>query len=194
MENEKVYILLTDTGTIFTRMIKFYTKRPYNHASISFDSNLDEVYSFGRKNVKNPFIGGFVKENIQEELFKDATCAVFCCTVTKHQKQKMNEFIQKVEENAHLYRYNLMGLFAIILNKQLIRENAFFCSQFVATVLTESETIKFSKPPSLMTPHDLQKSPDFQLVYNGKLEDYIHAKTRRGSSDITCSGSKAIPV
>ena len=46
---KKVYILLTDTGTLFTKSIKTYTKAPYNHASISFDVGLEELYSFGRK-------------------------------------------------------------------------------------------------------------------------------------------------
>ncbi|USK36883.1 hypothetical protein LIS77_13090 [Cytobacillus firmus] len=68
MSNQKIYILLTDTGTLFTRLIKLYTKKPYNHASISIDPELKEVYSFGRKTAKNPFIGGFVKE-ISEENF-----------------------------------------------------------------------------------------------------------------------------
>ncbi|MCM3651426.1 MULTISPECIES: hypothetical protein [Metabacillus] len=52
----EIYIILTDTGTIFTNMIKMYTKQSLNHASISFTKNLSTTYSFGRKNVNNPFI------------------------------------------------------------------------------------------------------------------------------------------
>ena len=66
MTEKKVYILLTDTGTLFTKLIKLYTKKPYNHASISFDLELLEVYSFGRKTARNPFIGGFVKEDVNK--------------------------------------------------------------------------------------------------------------------------------
>ena len=40
MKEKKIYILLTDTGTLFTRLIKIFTKKPYNHASISFDAEL----------------------------------------------------------------------------------------------------------------------------------------------------------
>ncbi|MDU5946686.1 MAG: hypothetical protein E6Z15_06375, partial [Paenibacillus macerans] len=47
MDGERsVYILLTNTGTLFTRVIKGYTGAPYNHASISFDRELSELYSF----------------------------------------------------------------------------------------------------------------------------------------------------
>ncbi|ASK61515.1 hypothetical protein CFK37_04670 [Virgibacillus phasianinus] len=173
----KVYLLLTDTGTLFTKVIKYYTKKPYNHASISFDPNLVNVYSFGRKNAKNPFVGGFVKENIQTGLFKQARCAIYGCNVTAAQVRKINCYIKKIEAQKHLYRYNLLGLFAVILNKPLERENTYFCSQFVATALAESEIIDFTKPLSLITPHDLQKTANFQLVYSGSLKDFVETKT-----------------
>lgn len=65
MTEKQVYILLTNTGSLLTKLIKIYTKKPYNHASIAFDRNLSEVYSFGRKAARNPFIGGFVKDRIE---------------------------------------------------------------------------------------------------------------------------------
>lgn len=39
-------------------------QEPLNHVSIALDRELTEVYSFGRKQPDNPFIGGFVKEDI----------------------------------------------------------------------------------------------------------------------------------
>ncbi|MCJ7841450.1 hypothetical protein MUB24_11195 [Lederbergia sp. NSJ-179] len=176
---KRVYILLSDTGTIFTRLIKLYTKKPYNHASIAFDQNLLEVYSFGRINPYNPFKGGFVKEDLQGDLFKQARCSIYCCTVTDAQIEKMNHYIHRIEAQAEIYRYNLIGLFAVALNKPFNRRNAFFCSQFVATVLLESNVIKFDKPLSLITPHDLQASPRFELIFQGKLSDFyteVHPK------------------
>ncbi|SDZ10567.1 hypothetical protein SAMN05421736_10697 [Evansella caseinilytica] len=172
MAKHKIFILLTDTGTLFTRMIKLYTKKPYNHASISLDPYLLEVYSFGRKTARNPFIGGFVKENIRTGFFRQARCAVYSCTVTTPQLQKIKAFIKKIEAQKHLYRYNLLGLFAVTLNKQIDRSNAFFCSQFIATVLQECELVDFSKPLSHVTPHDLITNGCFQLVYRGYLKDF----------------------
>lgn len=157
----RVYLILTDTGTLFTRMIKLYTKKPYNHASLSFDPQFFELYSFGRKLPRNPFVGGFVKESIQTGLIKQAKCAIYYCTVSESQFQKMNHFIQQIEEQKDLYRYNLLGLFAIAFNKKIKRKNAFFCSQFVSTVLKEGHVIEFSKHPSQVTPHDLQQVPLF---------------------------------
>ena len=45
MSTKNIYIILTDTGTLLSRMIKLYTKDELNHVSISFDDQLSEVYS-----------------------------------------------------------------------------------------------------------------------------------------------------
>ncbi|WP_026582437.1 hypothetical protein [Bacillus sp. J33] len=172
MSNPKIYILLTDTGTIFTRLIKLYTKKPYNHASISFDPQLREVYSFGRKTAANPFIGGFVKENIRTNFFKNARCACLSYPVTNEQLQYLKDFIEKMESEKDLYSYNLLGLFAIIFNKPFTRDNAYFCSQFVAAVLQESGIVHFTKPLSLVTPHEFMEMKNFQVIYQGNLENY----------------------
>lgn len=122
MTEKRVYILLTDTGTVFTKLIKLYTKKPYNHASISFDSELSEVYSFGRKTARNPFIGGFVKEDIRKGLFKQADCAIYSFTVSEVQMQKINRYIKEIEAQKENYRYNFLGLFGFLLNKPIKRK------------------------------------------------------------------------
>lgn len=172
MSKKRVFILLTDTGTLFTRTIKLYTRKPYNHASIAFDENLTRLYSFGRKDPRNPFIGGFVKENVNEGLFKNATCAVYSLLIKETGYEKMLHYIQKIEAQKENYRYNVIGLFAVMMNIPLKRENAFFCSQFVASVLKQGDSIDFNTPLSLVTPHDLQVAENLTLVFQGKLKDY----------------------
>lgn len=177
MTEKKGYILLTDTGTLFTKLIKLYTKKPYNHASIAFDSDLSEVYSFGRKTAGNPFVGGFVKEDMKSDLFNQADCAIYSFTVTDVQWQKMNRYIQDIETQKEHYRYNWLGLFGFIIKRPIKRKKAFFCSQFVASVLKECNIIDFGKPLSLIAPYDLQRISNFQLIYHGGLKDYYHEHT-----------------
>lgn len=169
---KQIYLLLTDTGTIFTRMIKLYTKKSYNHASLSFDLFLNDVYSFGRKNIKNPFIGGFVKEDMENDLFRYANCAIYCCTISEEQWNRVKAYILQIEQQKYRYKYNFIGLFGVMLNRHIQRENAFFCSQFVATALKESIIADFHKPLSLVTPHDLSRIASFDLIFKGKLADY----------------------
>ncbi|GGA37881.1 hypothetical protein [Psychrobacillus lasiicapitis] len=173
MFSEKtIYILLTDTGTILTRMIKSYTKKPYNHASIAFDAELFEIYSFGRKTAKNPFMGGFVREDIHSILFKQANCAIYSLTIPNNEFQKMHQYIQEIAAQKEHYRYNFIGLFGVPFKTPIKRKNAFFCSQFVASVLTESKIIGFEKDLSLVEPSDLPHSANFQLIFEGRLRDY----------------------
>ncbi|WP_019639725.1 hypothetical protein [Paenibacillus fonticola] len=79
----QIYILLSSRRTIVTKMIGLYTRAPYNHASIAFDSELREVYSFGRKHPLIPVFGGIVKENIHSVVFEKATCAMKGINKTK---------------------------------------------------------------------------------------------------------------
>ena len=60
----------------------------------------------------------------------------------------------------------------IALGKRIIRENAFTCSQFVASVLTTSGIYAFEKYTELVTPEDIAKIPQLQFIYEGKLSDY----------------------
>lgn len=177
--NEKyLFLLLSDTGTVLTRLIKFYTRKPYNHASIAFDSDLNEVYSFGRKKVSNPFHGGFVQEDMNSILFQQAECAIYCLSVTDEQYNEVKRCIQNFEVQKENYHYNLLGLFGVMLNKPVERKNAYFCSQFVATILKEGKIVDNEMDPSLTKPSDLPYLADFQLIFEGKLIDYLSSCER----------------
>ena len=41
---QKVYIVLTHTGTLLSNLIKLYTKNDYSHVSLAFDQELNEMY------------------------------------------------------------------------------------------------------------------------------------------------------
>lgn len=176
MKNEKeIYILLTDTGTVFTRMIRLFTRRQLNHASIAFDAELKEIYSFGRRNPNNPFTGGFVKENLRGQLFQSASCALYKCTVSKKVYERLRRHVQNFENNPGQYKYNLLGLFGILFKMKIERKNAYFCSQFVATVCANNGLHLVSKPPAITTPADFEDSDLLQLIYAGRLFDHLIA-------------------
>ncbi|RCX18646.1 hypothetical protein DFP94_106180 [Fontibacillus phaseoli] len=168
----KIYLLLTDTGTMLNRVIKSYTGQPYNHASIAFDAELNEVYSFGRKTANNPFIGGFVGEDIHSALFRQAECAVYSLNVTPDEYQKMYRYIQEFAMRKERYRYNFIGLFGVMVQKPIQRKHAFFCSEFVASVLRKGKVLYYDKDPSLLEPSELPHSANFQLVFEGRVQDY----------------------
>lgn len=166
---EKVYLLFTDMGTLFTRIIKLYMKRVYNHASIAFDSDFMEVYSFGRKYPNHPFIGGFVKEDLRNERFLRSRGAIYSFWATQEEIVRMKTIINAIEANHEKYKYNLTGLITYVFNKPLHRKYAYFCSQFVAHVLKKGANVDLPKPISLISPYDLQCLSHLQLEYEGPL-------------------------
>lgn len=168
-----IYIVLTDTGTLLSKAIGMYTREDLNHVSIAFDEQLTEMYSFGRKQRHNPFVGGFVKENAAEGIFKQANCAIYSFEVNHVEYEIMRNKIRQIEHSNERYKYNFIGLFAVALNKRLERKRAFFCSQFVAMVVNESGIRMFEVPPSLVQPHHFSKLTYLQLAYSGSLQLYL---------------------
>ena len=54
MNNRPIYILLTNTRSLFSTAIGLYTKQAFNHVSIAIHDDFEQIYSFGRKNPSNP--------------------------------------------------------------------------------------------------------------------------------------------
>lgn len=168
-----IYIVLTNTGTLLSKAIGMYTRRDLNHASIAFDEQLYEMYSFGRKQQNNPFIGGFVREEPTAGIFQNADCAIYKCDVTTEDYMKMRNKIRQFERNPELYKYNFIGLFGVMLKRKIHRKRAFFCSQFVATVMNECKTKNSAITPDFMMPHHFEKMANLETIYEGNLQDYL---------------------
>lgn len=165
--------MLTDTNTLLSKTIKLYTKATYNHASIALEPTLLKPYSFGRKHAHNPFSGGFVEEDLTRHYFSSAQCAIYCCEVTESQYETIVERLSFYNETKDLYHFNLLGLVTLALNIDFERSDAFFCSQFVATLLNESDVCTLEKEPHFITPEELSQIPIFEPVYSGALQDYL---------------------
>ena len=170
---KKMYIVLTDTGTLLSKAIGMYTREDLNHVSIAFDEQLTEMYSFGRKHRHNPFTGGFVKEDATEGMFEYANCAIYSCDVTDEAYDKMRSRIREFEQTKELYKYNFIGLFAVAVNRDFERKHAYFCSQFVATIINECGIQMFTVPPNLVQPHHFAKVTYLQPVFHGNLQGYL---------------------
>ena len=93
---KNIYIVLSQTGTMFSRALKFVTRAKYNHVSISLNESLDTMYSFGRLNAYNPFIGGFVEEGKNKGVFKrfqNTQAMVIELSISEHKYNAIKYFI-----------------------------------------------------------------------------------------------------
>ncbi|MCQ4087887.1 hypothetical protein [Saccharibacillus sp. JS10] len=174
-ESRSIYILLTNTGTLFTKMIQVYTRAPYNHASISFDRELTELYSFGRKNPYNPVDGGFVREDIRTGTFSrypNTACVIYKIEVSEREEAKMRRVLNVFIRSREKYLYNLLGIVGVALKEPVEFSNSYFCSQFVAEILHRSGIKIWNKLPALVTPDDFRQSERMELIYEGLLKSY----------------------
>jgi len=173
MKQPKIYLVLSFTGTILSRLVRIYTKDTYCHISIALDENLEEMYSFGRKNPYNPFIGGYVKENINKgtfKRFKNTIAQIYALEVNENQYQIIKEIIQKMNENPHQYKFNVLGLFATVFHYKIERKDYFYCAEFVKYLITSAQ-INNNLPP-LTKPMDFIKIANLELKYQGLLKNY----------------------
>lgn len=170
---KKIYIVITHTGTILSKIIRKYSKAEYTHISISLDKELKEMYSFGRLNPYNAFWGGFVHEYIDKGTFKrfyNTQAKICSLEITDEQYKTVKEVIKQFEKNKKNYKFNVIGLFAAGFNKKIERENSFYCAEFVKYVLKQAKiNIKL---PDIIKPEDFKNIKELHQIYNGLLKEY----------------------
>ena len=96
---KKIYIVLTHTGTVLSKIVRFYTGKEFSHVSISLDEDLNQMYSFGRLNPYIPFIGGFVKESPHYGTFKrfyKTKTKIYSLEVDDYQYKKIRKMIKDI--------------------------------------------------------------------------------------------------
>lgn len=170
-----VYIVVSKTSTIPSKVIKMWTKDPYCHTSLALDINLDRMYSFARKKLNNPFNCGFITEDITTGVFGrdvDTTCRIGRLWVTPTEYRRIKDILKSFKKNKAAYRYNYIGIVGVMFNKAIERKYNYFCSQFVFYVLQKAGVEVFNKKPGLVKPEDFRVWSELEIIYEGKLNEY----------------------
>ena len=170
---KRIYLILTYSGTILSRIIKIYTRDEFAHVSISLDEELNQMYSFGRLNPYNPFIGGFVHEGINIGTFKrfrKTQTAVYSIMISDEQYKKIKETIKLIRECPIAYKFNIIGLFGAGFNIRIHMRHCFYCAEFVKYLL-EKARVK-NNLPEIIKPEDFKRLDNIRLEYKGSLCEY----------------------
>lgn len=170
---KKVYIILTHTGTILSRIIRIFTRDEFSHVSLALDLELKKMYSFGRLNPYNPFMGGFVHEYISRGTFgrfKNTRTKIYALEITDEQYEKIRTRIKEVKKYRRNYKFNVIGLFAVGLHVRIHGENTFYCAEFIKHLLEEADVD--TELPVIIKPEDFKKINNLELVYKGYLREY----------------------
>jgi len=175
-EDYGVYVILSQTGTAFSRALKVITGDEYNHASISLRADLARMYSFGRRHPYNPFDGGFVLETIHSGTFKrfsDTECIVLYKAISEEQHRALKEELRAMYRDKMRYGYNYMGvMMAGVKQIYKSRHERYYCSEFVREMLIRHGIEDAARFPDIVKPLDLLNLQNSRIVYRGKLRDY----------------------
>lgn len=170
---KKIYIILTYTGTILSKIIKYYTGDEFSHVSIALDSKLKRMYSFGRLNPYNPFYGGFVHEGVNIGTFRRFSrtrARIYSLEITDEQYKKIKDTIMCIKKIRKDYKFNSLGLFAVGFHIKIRGDKSFYCAEFVKYLLDQAK-VKISLP-ELVRPESFKKIENLKLEYDGLLKLY----------------------
>lgn len=76
---KSIYIMLTRSETILSRLVYLVTRDAYTHASISFDENLTTFYSSSRKDGHTIFPAGPCREALNVDITETTIISPALC-------------------------------------------------------------------------------------------------------------------
>lgn len=165
-----VYIMISRTQTKFARCIRKIGRQQYNHASVSLDDNLNEVYAFSRPQHNAVLLGRLVRESLERYTLgrsAEVPVVVFRVPVTEQEYIQISGIIENMLDNTD-YMYNLFSVLTYPVTKGFATYKAFTCIEFVAYVMNEIGYLQ-EKPYWRYKPDDLLTELDEKIVYKGDI-------------------------
>ncbi len=173
--SKNIYIVVSQTGTVLSRVLRFFTRAEYCHASISLDERLGEMYSFGRKNPYNPFYGGYVKESPDFgtfRRFKNTRAAILRFPVEEEKYEEIKRRLEEMYSNKSVYGYNYIGLCVAPFKKNHKTPCRFYCSEFVHYIFSEYSIYDVELLPEIVAPIDFYNTFAEREVFRGKISEF----------------------
>lgn len=178
-KNQKyIYITFSATPYKMAKMIRAVTNNPYSHVSLSFNKDLDQMYSFARYYKQTPFYGGFIIEHPTRFTFNNKHSNVKTCAipVSDEKYNILKNHIEIMIENSNEYLYNMISAVFSVIHKKIEIDKSYTCIEFVTSVLSlidnEIDRNKFYEIK------DLEKYLEKYVIYEG-----IYPATGRDESD-----------
>jgi hypothetical protein len=158
IKDKNIYIVISNTGSPASEIISMFTKKQYNHASLSFDKELKTIVSYnGGERIYPPGLNMEMIKYFNKK--QDSSIIVYSLPITAEKKKKIIDKINEINRQGNAY--NLLGL----VFKFSLKPNIMFCSQFVYRMLKDVGLNYFDKKDGQIKPTDL-----IELDYDRKLK------------------------
>jgi hypothetical protein len=158
LDDLNMYIIVSNTGSPAGEIISLFTKKQYNHASLSFDRQLKTIISYnGGERLYPPGLNMEMLTYFNKK--QDSSIMVYSIPATAEKKREIIDKIKEIDKQGNAY--NLIGL----VLKLSFKPNIMFCSQFVYSMLKDLGLNYFGKKDEQIKPADL-----IELDYYRKLK------------------------
>jgi len=181
-----VYVIISRTPTSMGKIIRKFLKGKYNHASISLDENLSQMYSFCRLAVTNPLVGGIIRESVFTltiGLKDDVPINVYRIPVTLEQYELISKFIYDIYNDEEVYYYNFIQALGLISKKKHAIYKTYICSEFVMETLRQGGLELTTLESYKITPTDISEIMGEFIYYSGNLKDYPFIRNVKTKDD-----------
>ncbi|MBQ2651788.1 MAG: hypothetical protein IJF79_09165 [Clostridia bacterium] len=192
-----IFILLTRSQTIASRVIHMVTDAQYTHSSLSFEEDMQEMYSFGRKYTHLVLPAGFRIESLHRGFYKaynQIPCALYEFQISDESYDHARAIVDEMVGMMPRYSYSLLGLLYCRLGLAVDRGNKYFCSEFIAEVLDKSGAMEMPCVPSLMRPIDFASLPGGVKRYEGTVGDLLEQILAEAAAEPEAEGILPISV
>ena len=169
---KQICILLTKYSDWISSLVYYIGGQGYTHSSIALGDQPTQFYSFNYR--------GFAVETTEKHRRRGVRCSrLYRLNVsdTVYERITWDEALEglaaRLLENREKYRYTRLGVFCCVLRIPLYWKNHYFCSQFVAELLSESNALPLSRKPCFYLPNHFIRLLETQPCLAGMEQDFI---------------------
>ncbi len=177
-----IYVVFSHPSSIVSDTIGFFTKGEFTHCSITLDRDLGHMFSFGRKYAFFPFIGCYLREELDKKFYSLSDSLygrIVEIPVNDEQYENVKHRLYDFWENQKDHKYNMVGFFFYLLQKEYAPSGKYTCSQFVAETLDIYGICPINSGYTLINPNDLSKLVKGNVVFEGDIKKYALARKHK---------------
>lgn len=173
---KSLYLVLSRSNSLPGLLIRAITRDDINHCALSPDDSLTQMQSFGRTRVWNPLSGGLTREDkcgAFYRRFRGTYIRLYRLSVSEEIYSRVIDRLDADYARRREFRYNFFGCFTAQFRRSVVRTDRYFCSEYVAEVLTQCGVCALPFSIHTCRPNDFEALAGKELVYEGLLRKYV---------------------
>ena len=177
-----IYVVFSRPNSIVSETIGLFTRGEFTHCSITLDRDLRYMFSFGRKYAYFPFIGCYLREELNNKFYSLSDSLygrIVEIPVSDEQYENVKRRLVDFWRNKKNHKYNIAGFFFYLFRKDYAPDGQYTCSQFVAETLDIYGICSINTAYTLVNPDELARIVDGNILFEGDIKKYANVRKRK---------------